>query len=206
MVGNEGQAQPAVVRALRGVGRASIRRRCRTICCLTNHRCQPRGRVAIAAVEMRAETLSRTILHGPESVRGTRRSFRRRVPCRSGRRIRCLQSIALFNLVGALLLQRRTSDFRVHGKRGAPASRIEHKRIRRIRWRLRIKYITAIAHIHLGLEVRRLEVIVADLEHLPEGHMRIGSVPRQIRWRQTELIGLDWNDGSPPRNESRASE
>jgi hypothetical protein len=38
---------------------------------------------------------------------------------------------------------------------------------------LRIEYIEAITHIHLGFEMRRLEVIVADLELLPEGQVRI---------------------------------
>jgi hypothetical protein len=56
---------------------------------------------------------------------------------------------------------------------------------------LRIEYIAAITHIHLGLEMRRLEVIVADLEHLPEVQARIISMPRQIRRRQAERIGLD---------------
>ena len=38
---------------------------------------------------------------------------------------------------------------------------------------MRIEYIEAITHIHLGFEMRRLELIVADLEHLPEGQLRI---------------------------------
>jgi len=29
----------------------------------------------------------------------------------------------------------------------------------------------------------RLEMIIADFEHFPEIHVRIGSMPRQIRWR-----------------------
>ena len=180
-----------IPRPCEAVRRTSIRRRCQTVCWPTNHRCQPRGRVAIAAVEMQAETLSRTILHCPESVRGKPCSFRRRVRCRLGRRIRCLQPIARIRRRRRAASPAPDERFSVHGKRGAPAGRIEHKKIRRIRGRLRIKYITAITHIHLGFEVRRLKVIVADLEHLPEGHMRIGSVPRQIRRRQTERIGLD---------------
>ena len=56
---------------------------------------------------------------------------------------------------------------------------------------LRIEDIAAIAHIHLGLEMRRLEMIIADLEHLPEGHVRIGAMPRQVRRRHAERISLD---------------
>jgi len=72
--------------------------------------------------------------------------------------------------------------------------------------RLRIEYVEPIAHIHLGFEMRRLEVIVADLEHFPEGQARTISMPRQIRRRQAERIGLDLDNGRPLRNESRASE
>ena len=39
--------------------------------------------------------------------------------------------------------------------------------------------------------MRRLEVIVADLEHLPEGQVRTGAMARQVRRRHTERIGLD---------------
>jgi hypothetical protein len=99
--------------------------------------------------------------------------------------------LRVFELVGALLLQRPLRDFRIHDKGGAFVGGIEHKRLRRIRGRLRTEYIEAIAHIHLGLELRRLEMIVADLEHLPEGQARIISMPRQIRRRHAERIGLD---------------
>jgi hypothetical protein len=87
----DGNMMPRPCEAVR---RTSIRRRCQTVCWPTNHRCQHRGRVAIAAVEMQAGTLSRTILHFPESVRGKSCSFRGRVRCRLGRRIRCLKPIA----------------------------------------------------------------------------------------------------------------
>ena len=39
--------------------------------------------------------------------------------------------------------------------------------------------------------MRRLEVIVANLEHFPEGEIRIISMPRQIRRRHAERISLD---------------
>jgi hypothetical protein len=39
--------------------------------------------------------------------------------------------------------------------------------------------------------MRRLEMIIADLEHFPEGHVRISAMPRQICRRQAERIGLD---------------
>ena len=102
-----------------------------------------------------------------------------------------LEQPRVFELVGALFLQRPPRDFRIHDEGGAFAGGIEHERIRRIRGRLRIEYIAAVTHIHLGFEMRRLEVIVADLEHLPEGQLRMSSMPRQIRRRQAERIGLD---------------
>src|SRR5262245_26769147 len=101
------------------------------------------------------------------------------------------KQLRVFDLVGALFLQRPPRDLRIHDKGGALTGGIEHERIRRIRGRLRIEYIAAIAHIHLGFEMRRLEVIVADLEHLPEGQLRMSSMPRQIRRRHAERIGLD---------------
>src|SRR6516165_4843587 len=81
------------------------------------------------------------------------------------------EQLRVFDLVGVLFLQRPPCDFRIHGKGGALTGAIEH--------------------IHLGLEMRRLEMVVADLEHLPEGQLRMSSMPRQIRRRQAERIGLD---------------
>src|SRR6266481_2628086 len=147
----------------------SIRTRCQTIYSSTNHRCRPRGSVAVAAGKMHTAALSKASLC-PETVRGKPYSFRRPVRCRLGRLAR---------------------DFRIHDKGGAFIGGIEHKRIRRIWGRLRIEYVEAIAHIHLRFEMRRLEVIVADLEHFPEGQVRTISMPRQIRRRQAERIGLD---------------
>src|SRR6266404_3753283 len=102
-----------------------------------------------------------------------------------------LEQLSVFGLVGALFLQRLPRDFRIHDKGGAFTGGIERERIRRIRGSLRVEYIAAITHIHLGFEMRRLEVIVADLEHLPEGQLRMRSMPRQIRRRQAERIGLN---------------
>ena len=48
-----------------------------------------------------------------------------------------------------------------------------------------------VADVDLRLEMRRLEMVVADLEHLPERQMRIGAMARQVRWRHAERIGLD---------------
>src|SRR6516225_2876618 len=101
------------------------------------------------------------------------------------------EQLRVFRLVGALFLLRPPRDFRIDDKGGAFTGGIEHERIRRIRGRLRIEYIAAIAHIHLGFQMRRLEVIVADLERLPEGELRMRSMPRQIRRRQAERVGLD---------------
>ena len=101
------------------------------------------------------------------------------------------KQLRVFDLVGALFLQRPPGDFRIHHKSGAATGGIEHERKRRIRRRLRIEYIVAITHIDPGFEMRRLEVIVADLEHLPESQLRMRSTPRQIRRRQAERIGLD---------------
>jgi len=56
--------------------------------------------------------------------------------------------------------------------------RIEHERLRRIRRLLGIEHIMAIAHVDLGFEMRRLEMIIANLEQLPEGYVRIGAMPR----------------------------
>src|ERR1700761_4576393 len=85
-----------------------------------------------------------------------------------------LKQLRVFKLVGALFLQRPPRDFRIHDEGGAFIGGIEHKRIRRIWRRLRIEYIETIAYIHPGFEMRRLEVIVADLEHFPEGEVRTG--------------------------------
>ena len=94
------------------------------------------------------------------------------------------KQLRVFELVGALFLQRRPHDFRIYDKSGAFIVGVEHKRIWRIWTRLRIKYVDAIAHIHLRFEMRRLEVIVADLEHFPEGQVRTISMLRQICRRQ----------------------
>src|SRR3974390_2884308 len=99
--------------------------------------------------------------------------------------------VTVFELVGVLFLQRLPRDFRIHDKDGALIGGIEHKRTRRIWGRFRIEYVEAIAHIYLRFEMRRLEVIVANLEHFPEGEIRIISMPRQIRRRHAERISLD---------------
>jgi hypothetical protein len=99
--------------------------------------------------------------------------------------------LRVLDLVGALFFPRRPCDCRVDDKGGAFADRIEHDGFRRLRSLLRIEHITAITHLYLGFEMRRLEMIVADLKHLPEGHVRIGTVVRQVRRRHAERISLD---------------
>ena len=101
------------------------------------------------------------------------------------------EQLRVFELVDVLFLQRLPRDFRIHDKDGALIGGIEHKRARRIWGRFRIEYVDAIAYIYFRFEMRRLEVIVADLKHLPEGQVRIVPMPRQIRRRQAERIGLD---------------
>ena len=41
---------------------------------------------------------------------------------------------------------------------------------------LRIENIAPVAHLHLGLEMGRLEMIVADLEHVPKVYVRISAM------------------------------
>ena len=94
-------------------------------------------------------------------------------------------------LIGALFFQRPPRDFRIDDKGRTFFDRVEHERVRRIWGRLRIEYVEAIAHIHLRFEMRRLEVIVADLQHFPEGQVGTISMPRKIGRRQAERIGLD---------------
>src|SRR5258705_7356655 len=69
------------------------------------------------------------------------------------------KQLRVFDLVGALSLQRPPRDFRIHDKGGAFTGGIEHKRIRRIWGRLRIEYAEAVANIHLRFEMRRLAAI-----------------------------------------------
>src|SRR6476659_4702040 len=52
-----------------------------------------------------------------------------------------------------------------------------------------------IADVYLGLEMGGFEMIVADLEHFPESHVRIGAMARQVRWRHTKRISLDLERG-----------
>src|SRR5262249_54065676 len=54
-----------------------------------------------------------------------------------------------------------------------------------------VENIMLVADVNLRLEMRRLEMVVADLEHLPEGEMRTGAMARQVRRRHAERIGLD---------------
>src|SRR5437667_4380396 len=157
--------------------------------------------LAVFKTSAKPFTRQRTIVVDPgdrwqlRQVRCIRKHFRKRhsdrKPCEENLIHSAVQSavdwggwhivfkqLRVFDLVGALFLQRPPRDFRIDDKDGAFTGGIEHKRIRRIRWGLRIEYIEAITHIHLGFEMRRLEVIVADLEHLPEGQGRISSMPR----------------------------
>ena len=99
--------------------------------------------------------------------------------------------LRVFDLVGAFFLQCRPSDFRIDDKGGALTLGIENKRLRRIRWRLRIEHIAAIANVHLGLEMRCLEMIVSDLEHLPESHVRIAAMTRQVPRCHAKRVSLD---------------
>src|SRR5262249_53986890 len=101
------------------------------------------------------------------------------------------EQLRVFGLVGAVFLQSPPPDFRIYDKGRGFWWWVLAERIRRIRNSLRIEDVAAIAHIHLGFEMRRLEVIVADLEHLPEGELRMRSMPRQIRRRQAERVSLD---------------
>ena len=77
----------------------------------------------------------------------------------------------VLDLVGVLLLKRRPSDLRVDDKSGTFAGWIERDGLRPTRRLLRIKHVTAIAHLHLGFEMRGLEMVIADLKHLPERHI-----------------------------------
>src|SRR5262245_42626839 len=69
------------------------------------------------------------------------------------------EQLRVLGLVGALFLQRPPRDFRIHDKAGASTGGMAVQRIRRIRRRLRIEYVAAITHIHLGFEMRRTDVI-----------------------------------------------
>ena len=96
-----------------------------------------------------------------------------------------------FGLVGPLFLQRRPGNLRIHEKGRAWTGGAEHERRRGVRGCVRIEHVVAVTHIDFGFEMRRLEMVVADLDHLPEVHVRTGSVPRQIRRRHAERISLD---------------
>jgi hypothetical protein len=78
------------------------------------------------------------------------------------------KQLRIFALVGALFLQRPPRDFRIHDKGGTFTSGIEHKRIRRIRGRLRVEYIAAITHIHLGFE----KLVAPSLRATKKGALR----------------------------------
>ena len=39
--------------------------------------------------------------------------------------------------------------------------------------------------------MRRLEMIISYLEHLPKGQMRAGSMAREVGWCHAEWVGLD---------------
>ena len=47
------------------------------------------------------------------------------------------------------------------------------------------------ADVDLRLLMRHFEMVVAVLDHLPERHVRVVAVPRHIRRRHAERIGLD---------------
>src|SRR5262249_42350756 len=95
------------------------------------------------------------------------------------------------DLVGVLLPWRGPSDLRVDHESGTFAGRIEHEGLRSFRCLLGVENITLVADVDLRLEMRRLEMGVADREHLPEGEMRAGAMARQVRRRHAERIGLD---------------
>jgi hypothetical protein len=147
----------------------AVRTRCRTFCSPPNHRCRPRLWGAIAAAAMRPEVLSPAELSCRETWYGKRCSCRRRVRCRSGRPARPLQPTARIQPRRRVVSLAPASNFWIHDEGGTLASRIEYKGRRRIEGSVRIEHVAPVAHIHLGLEVSRLEMIVADLEHLPEG-------------------------------------
>ena len=67
---------------------------------------------------------------------------------------------------------------------GTFAGRIERQGLRSIRWLLGVEHVVLVADVDLRLEMRRLEVIVADFEHLPESQVRTGAMTRQVRRRQ----------------------
>ena len=95
----------------------------------------------------------------------------------------------ILHLVGVRFLQRRPGDFRIDHKSWAAAGGVKDD-LSAARLH-RIEHVVAVADIDLGLEMRRLEMIVADLEHLPERNVRTGAMPRQIGRRHAERIGLD---------------
>ena len=70
-----------------------------------------------------------------------------------------------FGLVGPLFLQRRPGNLRIHEKGRAWTGGAEHERRRGVRGCVRIEHVVAVTNIDFGFEMRRLEMIVADLEH-----------------------------------------
>src|SRR5207245_8807285 len=59
-----------------------------------------------------------------------------------------LKQLRVFDLVGALFLQRPPRDFRIHDEGGAFTGRLGRKRLRRSRATARIEYIEAITPIY----------------------------------------------------------
>ena len=94
-------------------------------------------------------------------------------------------------VVVLLLRHRLLGDVRIGLIHRAAAGRCEHERLGRIGRRHRIEHIMLFADVDLRLLMRHFEMVVADLDHLPERHVRIVAVARQIRRRHAERIGLD---------------
>ena len=112
--------------------RCSIRTRCQTIRSSTNHRCRPSGSAAGAAGKMHTAALATASL-GPDTMGGKRIHTAVQSAVDWGGRHVVFEQLRVFELVGALFLQRRPRDFRVHDKVGAFAGGIEHERTGRIR-------------------------------------------------------------------------
>ena len=83
---------------------------------------------------------------------------------------------------------------RVDHESGTFSGRIKREGLRSIRRLLRVKDIMLVADVDLRLEMRRLEMVVADLS-IFQSQVRTGAMACQVRRRHAERIGLDLNDG-----------
>ena len=126
-----------------------------------------------------AARLSLAVLFCPGTARGKPYSFRRRVRCRLGRLPCCTLTNCAYSSSSARCFSRADrAIFGLTTKAGHLPFGSNTRGFDEFAGLLRIEHITAIAHLHLRFEMRRLEMIIADLEHLPEGHVRISAMPR----------------------------